>query len=56
MSAPAARFLCGELTETVRRVVGFTGEIVWDDEQAGWHAAQANGQLAPVCIGLATAG
>ena len=44
-----------ELTETVKRIVGFDGRDRLGHHQAGRHAAQADGQLAPVRAGLAAA-
>ena len=44
-----------ELTETVKRVVGFAGRHRLGHDQTGRHAAQIDGQLAPVRPGLAAA-
>ena len=44
------------LAETVHRIVGFEGRVVWDTVQTGRHAAQIDGQLPAFCAGLETAG
>ena len=45
-----------DLSELVRNVIGFTGEIVWDKSQTGRHAAKIDGQLAAVRAGLEAKG
>ncbi len=33
-----------ELAETIQHVVGFTGDIIWGQQQTRWYTQKTNGQ------------